>query len=305
MRVLFAYDDSECAKSALDDLKNAGLPAGTEVLVLMVTEDWSLIFEEAEASIRPEERSEFPTPLDIQRIREKAHARLLEMQELVGSVAQRLQTEFPLWRISSEVIPGFSHWSILDKAGEFNADLIVVGSHGRNLVGRVILGSSSLKILSEAKCSVRVARHSPARTDDDDESPQRIVVGVDGSPDSFAAISAVAKRSWRTEGSVRLVAALEPNFETDADFDVDKKKIMDGLGLAKYELEAAGLNVSTVACFADPKKLLIEEAEKWGADAIFLGAKGHGFVDRLLLGSVSYSVAARAECSVEVVRVDP
>lgn len=303
MRVLFAYDDSECAKSALDDLKNAGLPTGTEVLVLMVTEDWSLIFEEAEASIRPEERSEFPTPLDIQKIRAKAHARLLEMQELVGSVAQRLQTEFPLWRISSEVIPGFSHWSILDRAREFNSDLIVVGSHGRNLVGRVVLGSSSLKILSEANCSVRVARHSPARTDDD-ESPQRIVVGVDGSPDSLAAISAVAKRSWRTEGSVRLVAALEPNFGTDTDFDVDKKKIMDGLHLAKYELEAAGLNVSTVACFADPKKLLIEEAEKWGADAIFLGAKGHGFVDRLLLGSVSYSVAARAECSVEVVRVN-
>jgi len=52
----------------------------------------------------------------------------------------------------------------------------------------------------------------------------------------------------------------------------------------------------------EPKRLLLGEAESWGADCIFVGAKGMGRIERFLLGSVSSAVAARAHCSVEVVR---
>ncbi|MBK9709453.1 MAG: universal stress protein [Acidobacteria bacterium] len=52
----------------------------------------------------------------------------------------------------------------------------------------------------------------------------------------------------------------------------------------------------------DPKSVLLDEAEKWGADCIFVGAAGMSAIDRLLLGSISAAVATRAECSVEVVR---
>ena len=44
------------------------------------------------------------------------------------------------------------------------------------------------------------------------------------------------------------------------------------------------------------------EAEKWGADCIFVGARGLNGLERLLLGSVSTAVASYAHCSVEVVR---
>ncbi len=53
----------------------------------------------------------------------------------------------------------------------------------------------------------------------------------------------------------------------------------------------------------NPKEQIIEEAESWGADSIFVGATGMRGMDRLLLGSVSSAVAARAHCSVEVVRL--
>lgn len=69
------------------------------------------------------------------------------------------------------------------QANKYEPDLIVVGSQGRNAVGRLVLGSVSLKVLSEAACSVRVARHTSAKVDDEN-SPQRIVIGIDGSPDS-------------------------------------------------------------------------------------------------------------------------
>jgi nucleotide-binding universal stress UspA family protein len=68
------------------------------------------------------------------------------------------------------------------------------------------------------------------------------------------------------------------------------------------ELRAAGLTTTSLVVEGDPKKVLMEEAQKWQADCIFVGAKGLGAIERLVLGSVSSAVAARAHCSVEVVR---
>jgi nucleotide-binding universal stress UspA family protein len=50
--------------------------------------------------------------------------------------------------------------------------------------------------------------------------------------------------------------------------------------------------------------VLLNEAEAWHADCVFLGAKGISRIERFLLGSVSSSVAARAHCSVEVIRFE-
>ena len=67
-------------------------------------------------------------------------------------------------------------------------------------------------------------------------------------------------------------------------------------------LKEAGLAAAPVLVPGDPKYALPGEASRWEADAIFLGAKGHSALQRFLLGSVSAAVAARALCSVEVVR---
>ena len=72
----------------------------------------------------------------------------------------------------------------------------------------------------------------------------------------------------------------------------------------RERLEKAGLRTSVSVNSGDPKAALVEEAASWGADAIFVGARGHRMLDRFLLGSVSSAIAARASCSVEVVRRD-
>jgi nucleotide-binding universal stress UspA family protein len=51
-----------------------------------------------------------------------------------------------------------------------------------------------------------------------------------------------------------------------------------------------------------PKTVIIEEADKWGADLIVVGSHGHRGIERFLLGSVSEGVALHAHCSVEVIR---
>jgi nucleotide-binding universal stress UspA family protein len=63
------------------------------------------------------------------------------------------------------------------------------------------------------------------------------------------------------------------------------------------------ITVSSVVDDGPPKQALVRLAEEFGADCIFTGATGfNGRVERFLLGSVSAAVAARAHCSVEVVR---
>ena len=51
-----------------------------------------------------------------------------------------------------------------------------------------------------------------------------------------------------------------------------------------------------------PKQVILDEAERWGADLIVVGSHGYSAWDRFLLGSVSNAVAAHAKCSVEIVR---
>ena len=68
-------------------------------------------------------------------------------------------------------------------------------------------------------------------------------------------------------------------------------------------LRAANVNVTCAVREGDPKRELPKAAEEWGADCLFVGSAGFSNrFERFVLGSVSAAVAARAHCSVEVVR---
>jgi nucleotide-binding universal stress UspA family protein len=189
----------------------------------------------------------------------------------------------------------------------------VVGSQGRSALGRLILGSVSQNVLSYAPCSVRVGRTPPAAVT---SGGVRVLLGVDGSADSALAVEAVAARVWPAGTEVRVVTALDPRLlgsvtwfgagmvAIHVDDDGGDVRTMLGERVEEVagELRGAGLAVTTRVADGDPKRVLVEEAERWGAHAIFLGARGHTRVQRLLLGSVSAAVATRARCSVEVVR---
>jgi nucleotide-binding universal stress UspA family protein len=69
-------------------------------------------------------------------------------------------------------------------------------------------------------------------------------------------------------------------------------------------LGSAGVQLcdSSATLLGDPRNILLDEAKSWGADLVVLGSHGFRGVDRLLVGSVSESVAMHAHCSVEVIR---
>jgi nucleotide-binding universal stress UspA family protein len=284
-KILIAYDGSACSDAALNDLSRAGFSPALEAVVVTVA---YLILPPPDDALSADDQP----VLRIPKVERYAHARedkaIKDAQSVAERAAERVKTAFPGWVVRPEVCCDAPAWAIIKMAYSDNPGLILVGSHRHSVVGgRLILGSVSQRVLYEAQCSVRVARCSDERR----EGPVRIIVGFNGSPESELAVGAVESRTWPEGSEARIVTALDT--QTTVSPDVPTVK-----------LRAAGLMASGIARKGDPTHILIEEAEKWDADSIFVGTKGiHGF-QHFLHGSISAALAAHARCSVEVVRPD-
>lgn len=311
MRILIGYDGSNCSDAALDDLKSAGLPeTEVEATVLSVAEVWLPPSPENESLSEHEE--DLQTSQQPSKTYEKNAKASCEAETLAKHAQSRLIKMFPAWKISAEANYDSPAWKIITKAGEMKADLIVVGSHGRSALGRFFLGSISQKILTEADCSVRIARGRI----EVDPVPSRVVIGFDGSAGANAAVESVAARNWREQSDFKLIVATDSLVPTAigrfvspvTDWVEDEMKYenewLEKLAApALQQLKDANLNATLQIVAGNPKQVLIEEATRWHADSIFVGANRFGSrLEKFLLGSVSAAVAARAVCSVEVVR---
>ncbi|MBX3268003.1 MAG: universal stress protein [Acidobacteria bacterium] len=308
MKLLIAYDGSRCAEAALDDLKRAGLPANGEAFILSVAEVWLPPAESANGSLTddPYIRSL------VERRREKGERALAEYEAYAHHAESRMRMLFPDWKITAEATYGSPAWELLAKADDLKPDLIVTGSQGQSALSRFLLGSVSQKVLSEARCSVRVARGK----NEVDPSPIRLTIGFDGSRGARAAVDSVAARVWPDGTEAQLISVTDPisptaigrfvppvNAAVEAVNEAETDWLTAQAADAIKDLAAANVTATHMIIPGAPKRVIVDEAEKWGADSIFVGANAFGSkLERFLLGSVSSAVAARAHCTVEVVR---
>ncbi|HEU4765848.1 MAG TPA: universal stress protein [Pyrinomonadaceae bacterium] len=311
MKVLIGYDGSECADAALDDLTQAGLPVVAETHILSVAEVWLPPPPPSSYEI-VEEARKAESPAELQRDFAKSCKAAREVLALAERARERVQTNFPNWKVTADSSCGSAAWELVAKADEWKPDLIVVGSHGRTPLGRFVLGSVSQRVLTEARCSVRIARGRV----EEPNSPVRIIVGTDGSDASDEALRAVAARKWPAHSGVKVVLVddpLAPEFlgkiipPLEKTIEEDRKEEQAWVEkISKHSLDilrAGDVRVTCAVREGDPKRELCKEAEEWGADCIFVGSAGFSNrFQRFVLGSVSAAVAARAHCSVEVVR---
>jgi nucleotide-binding universal stress UspA family protein len=308
MKILVAYDGSECADAALQDLKRAGLDSDADVLVMSLAD----VF--VPPPVNEEVDNAFPmyVPEGVKRANERARTKLAQAEALAKRASEQIKSTFPGWHVRYEAEADSPAWALVRKADQWKSDLIVVGAQGHSVFGgRLILGSISQRVLYEARCSVRIARSPRKQT----ERPVRLLIGLDNSSDSNAAVDAVCNRNW-PKGSeawllvvVDTVLAITPDPSKPSSekwIEVDDEKSWDEVRqiFEPYaeKLRRAGLHAEVLIRRGQPADQILEEAESWGADCIFVGAKGTRGIDRLLLGSVSSAVSARAHCSVEVVR---
>jgi len=293
MKVLFAYDGSNSAEAAIEDLPKAGLPKTGKALVITV------------GSNRTGSLGSL--------------ASISEPKTLAEDAQRRIQARLPEWTVWSEALRGQPADVLLDICGWWRPDLFVVGSHGHSRAGRFFLGSVSLELLHKAPCSVRVVRNGKRAML---AGPIRIVIGHDGSTEADGVIRSVVSRSWpeKTEAHIvsvvpalvpATVAALEFNncFQEPADTvvrEIDEREHHRLHRVAEDSaalLRCAGLKTEFSVVDGHPQDVILAQAELSNADTIFIGARGMGSLQRLFLGSVSTYVVTHARCAVEVVRV--
>ncbi len=311
MKILVAYDGSRDAEAALDDLSRAGLPDSGEFLVVSVAEVWLPAL--GNEGNEPDDSTNQYIEKLVKERRERSEKIVEGAEHLAKAAAERISHIMPGWQIESRATYGSAAWAIIDIAGEYDPDLIVVGSQGLSAISRVFLGSVSLKVAAESQRSVRIARGR----NEVEPSPIRVIVGFDGSEGSHLAAAAAAARNWPADTEIRLIAASDPispsvigQFAQPITAFVEEAVTaeIEMIGkLAEPALELfrqAGHNARLDIVPGSPKSVLVNEAEEWNADSIFVGATAiQGALERFLIGSTTSAIAARAHCSVEVVRM--
>jgi nucleotide-binding universal stress UspA family protein len=145
MKTLIAIDDSKFSEEALRFAASHIPPQGSEVRVLHVLQPIAF-------SAPPQMAQQYAPELESQG---------KQARELVERFAATLRAKN--FKVEAEVEKGDIRLKIIDSAREWNADLVIVGSHGRTGIPRVLLGSVAEFVARNAPCSVLIVR-STARS---------------------------------------------------------------------------------------------------------------------------------------------
>jgi nucleotide-binding universal stress UspA family protein len=148
MKILLAIDDSKFSDAATQAVIAQAHSKDTEVRVLHVVELPSLLVGR--------EMGGYDTALEAIWGEEKNQA-----EALVAKAAETLRSHG--LKVTTAVLEGVPKSMIIEAAEEWHADLIVLGSHGRNALDRFLMGSVSEAISRHARCSVEIVRIPSSR----------------------------------------------------------------------------------------------------------------------------------------------
>jgi len=140
MKILIAIDGSQCSKNAVESVATRLWHEGTEFLILSVVEPLSLQGGLWMPSEGPQE------------------ALIRQHELLVETEVVELRDKLPNQTISGKVMEGHIVDGIVLTAEEWDADFIIMGSHGRKGISRFMLGSVAESVLSHSPCSVEVIK---------------------------------------------------------------------------------------------------------------------------------------------------
>jgi len=190
--------------------------------------------------------------------------------------------------LTQEVLQGDAASALLDASDD--ANLLVVGSRGQSAFKRAVLGSVSSKVVAHAECPVLVVPQGATP----DDSERVIVVGVDGSPNSEAALR------WAIE---RAAPGLDEVRATHIVHNPARRNVDRALELVDHEVQAAaealapvvdpagalansrGVRFSMDIVAGDAREVLFERGV--AADMVVVGVRGEGGIGSMVMGSVA------------------
>ncbi|MGE3955477.1 MAG: universal stress protein [Vicinamibacterales bacterium] len=195
---------------------------------------------------------------------------------------------------------------IVEVAGRIDADLIVLGTHGRSGFDRLLLGSVTEKVVRTAPCPVVTV---PPPTVSTSKLPfKRVLCGLDFSEPSMAALRYAVSLAKESDAALTLMHVLEfpPSAEADITLPFDmgayRSAVHDD---ARTRLEALVTDDIRTWCepsirlaHGRPYEQLLAAAAETHADLIVLGVHGRNALDLILFGSTTNQVIRRATCPV-------
>lgn len=210
--------------------------------------------------------------------------------------------------VSAFIEEGEPYAAIVSCAERFAADLVVVGSHGRTGISRMLLGSVAEKVVRHAGCAVLVVRKGPA------SGP--VVTATDFSEAAKPGLRAAAMEAARTGSPLVALHVFDLAWPGATPYAVDASGLSAVLSdtealrganesLRKAMEEATrGLIVEwkVEALVGDPSALVVRRAEELGARMVVLSTHGRTGLVRVLLGSVAERVVRLSHTSVLAVR---
>lgn len=290
MKILVALDGSASSEAVIREAAERPWPQGTEFLAIAALDPFFF-----------------------------THAPLL-LEEAKKSTIEALEEQAkPLedagWRVEKRVVMENPRHGLPRVARDWNAQLILLGSHGRGTIGRLLVGSTAQAVLRHAECSVEVVRARRTRKKAAATEGMRALIPTDGSELAMIALRAVAEMPWPKGSEFKVLSTPEfpvlvgeyPYYAPEQVAQLAKTGEMQAKEAVEKGLEllkrAGLLATGQVTEPKDtPAYAILSAAEEWEADLVVMGSHGRRGFDRIVLGSVSETVALHAKCSVEVVR---
>jgi nucleotide-binding universal stress UspA family protein len=198
----------------------------------------------------------------------------------------------------ASVVDGQPAAAILDHARRNPADLVVMGTHGRGGVGRLVLGSVAETVLRHAPCPVLTVR-SAERWLSARAPFRRILCPVDFSPASDAALAHALSLAAQLDADITLLHVVEPphrGLVEDAEQAIRAGERLRRAMPADARDWCRPREVLAVA--GRVSEAILDEARKSHADLIVMGVQGRRALGVMLFGSNTHEVVRHAECPV-------
>ncbi|MHB9073318.1 MAG: universal stress protein [Desulfobaccales bacterium] len=219
--------------------------------------------------------------LELMQAQETAVKERLERQK--AEAAKQGVTLETRTRTSSSAYEG-----IMEEAQELKPDLIIMGRHGYTGLTRLLMGSTTARVIGHSPCHVLVAPQGASL------NFQRLLIATDGSPFSAAAWQEALALA-QTMGSALIAVSVAPD---DRDIPAATQAVQN----LEQAAQKQGLTLDTMILTGRPDEAIVNAAIFKEASLIVVGSHGRTGLKRLLMGSVAERVIGQAKCPVLVVK---